>query len=219
MQLCAGGALRVRFDDQSTINLARSHSDRASGPWEKVIPTVPFELIFSVLVGLVFAACARQQFTGGSAPWGRELAAVMSFEAIVLWPVALYYYLVYPDWSWMYFVDARRLPSGISILVLLSYVATLLGGYLGGWALLRAGKQRILLGVLAGLTLALAIFVIVCRVRLFSSGSFADFQAARPAVLDGKLSWALVVTALGMAISIVVVGWALWEQGKRPRAS
>jgi hypothetical protein len=192
-----------------------------------VLPTVPFDLIFSVLVGLVFAGCARQQFagTGGAAPWGRELAAIMTFEAIVLWPVALYYYMVYPDWSWMYFVDARRLPSGVSILVLLAHVATLLGGYLGGWWLLRAGKLRELAGAVAGLTILLIVFVIVCRGRLFSSGSFAEWSAGHsgaspmPSVGDGKLAWALVVTAIGVAIAIVVVGWALWEQGKRPRAS
>jgi hypothetical protein len=185
-----------------------------------VIPTVPFDLIFSVLVGLVFATCARQQFTGGAAPWGRELAAVMIFEAIVLQPVALYYYLVYPDWSWMYFVDARRLPSGISILVLLAHVATLLGGYLGGWALLRAGKLRALLGTVAGLTLALIIFIIVCRGRLFASGSFAQWHGGHPpSAGEDKLAWALVVTAIGVSTAIVVVGLALWEQGKRPRAS
>jgi hypothetical protein len=185
-----------------------------------LIPTVPFDLGFSVLVGLVFAMCARQQFTGGALPWGRELAAVLLFEAIVLWPVALYYYLVYPDWSWMYVVDARRLPSGVSILVLLAYVATLLGGYLGGWALLRAGKLRVVLGVMGGLFLFMLIFVIACRGRLWSSGSFAEYHAGRaPSAAEGKLGWALVVTGIGVSISIVVVGLALWEQGKRPRAS
>ena len=185
-----------------------------------MIPTVPFDLMFSMLVGLVFAACARQQFAGGAAPWGRELAAVLSFEAIVLWPVALYYYLVYPDWSWMYFVDARRLPSGVSILVLLAYVATLLGGYLAGWALLRARRQRLLAGAIGGVTLLMGGFVVACRGRLFTSGSFAEYHAGTaPSVTEGKLAWALVVTAIGVAIAMVVVGLALWEQGKRPRAS
>jgi hypothetical protein len=106
------------------------------------------------------------------------------------------------------------------VLVLLAYVATLLGGYLGGWALLRAGKLRALLAAMAGLSLALIIFVIVCRARLFSSGTFAEFHAGSPpSASEGKLAWALVVTAIGMAIAIVVVGLALWEQGKRPRAS
>src|SRR5207253_8337939 len=123
--LCAGGVLRVRIR-------------RA---WEKVIPTVPFDLIFSVLVGLVFAACARQQFTGGAAPWGRELAAIMTFEAIVLWPVALYYYMVYPEWCWMSFVAARRLPGGVGILVLLAHAASPLGAYRRRWALPPARTQ------------------------------------------------------------------------------
>jgi hypothetical protein len=185
-----------------------------------MIPTVPFDLMFSLLVGLVFAGCARQQFSGGAAPWGRELAAVLLFQAIVLWPVALYYYLVYPDWSWMYFVDAHRLPSGVSILVLLACVAMLLGGYLSGWALLRSRRQRVLGGIVAGLLLFLIVFVIVARARLFSAGSFAEYHAGHaPSVNQGKLAWALVVTAIGVGIAAVVVGLALWEQGKRPRAS
>src|SRR4029079_19719176 len=118
------------------------------------------------------------------------------------------------DWSWMYFVDARYLPSGISILVLLAYVATLLGGYLGGWALLRAGKLRALLGVIAGRALFMLVFVSVCRGRLLSSGTFAEYHAGHsPNASESKLAWALVVTAIGTAIAIVVVGLALWEQG------
>jgi hypothetical protein len=176
--------------------------------------------MFSVLLGLVFAACARQQFTGGALPWGRELMAVLSFEAIVLWPVALYYYLVYPDWSWMYFVDARRLPRGVGILVLLAFVATLLGGYLAGWALLRSRRQRILVAAMAGVFTALAVFVIACRGRLFSVGSFAEYHAGRAlSVGEGKLAWALVVTSIGITTAMAVVGLALWEQGKRPRNS
>jgi hypothetical protein len=175
--------------------------------------------MFSVLVGLVFAACARQQFGGGAAPWGRELAAVLSFEAIILWPVALYYYLVYPDWSWMYFVDSRKLPGGVGILVLLAYVATLLGGYLAGWALLRARKQSLLLGSMATTLSALGAFIVVCRGRLFSSGTFAEYHAGKALSLtEGKLAWGLVVTGIGVGIAIAVVGYALWEQGKRPRA-
>ncbi len=207
---CAPAILRVRI----RTSARRAHF------WSRVLPTVPFDLMFSVLVGLLFAACARHQFTSGAAPWGRELAAVLSFEAIILWPVALYYYLVYPDWSWMYFVDARRLPSGVSVLVLLSYAASLLGGYLAGWALLRARRLRLLGGALAFVALFMGGFVVVCRGRLFAAGTFAEYHAGHaPSAGEGKLAWALVVTAIGVAVGIGVVGLALWEQGKRPRAS
>ena len=183
-----------------------------------MIATVPFDLIFSVFIGLVFSACARQQFSGGAAPWGRELMAVLSFEAIILWPVALYYYLVYPDWSWMYFVDPHKLPWGVSLLVMLGYVATLLGGYLAGWAILRARKPRVLYGALGGVALFLLVFALVGRGRLANNGTFDEYHAGHaPGVTEGKLIWALAVTALGVAAAIALVGFTLREQGKRFR--
>ena len=122
-----------------------------------MIPTVPFDLIFSVSIGLIFAACARVQFLGGGTPWGRELAAVLSFETIIFWPVALYFLLVHPAWSWMYLVDPARLPRGVSVLVLVADVAALLGGYLLGWALLRTRRERLLYGLLALIGAALLV--------------------------------------------------------------
>jgi hypothetical protein len=184
-----------------------------------VIPTVPFDLIFSVFVGLVFAACARVQFATGGSPWGRELAAVLSFEAIIVWPVALYFYLVHPAWSWMYLIDPARLPSGVSVLVLLAYVATLLGGYLAGWALVRVRKDKVLYAALGTLGLMLIIFLIVCRGRISHAGTYEEYHAGQALNLgEGKLGWALAATSTGVAIAIVLVGFTLWEQGKRSRS-
>jgi hypothetical protein len=120
----------------------------------------------------------------------------------------------------MYFVDPHRLPGGMSVLVLLAYMATLLGGYLAGWALLRAHKERVLGGAIAGVALALGIFVLLLRGRLFSTGTFAEYHAGHAlAAGEGKLGWALVVTSLGTSGAIALVGFTLWEQGKRFRAS
>ena len=185
-----------------------------------MIPTVPFDLIFSVFVGLVFAACARVQFAGGGSPWGRELAAVLSFEAIIVWPVALYFYLVHPAWSWMYLIDPARLPWGVSVLVLLAYVATLLGGYLGRLgagadaqgegALRRARRHRRRARHLPH------------RRRAGASRTparYDEYHAGHALTLgEGKLGWALAATATGVAIAIVLVGFTLWEQGKRSRS-
>ena len=184
-----------------------------------MIPTVPFDLILSVFVGLVFAACARVQFAGGGTPWGRELAAVLSFEGIIVWPVALYFYLVHPAWSWMYLIDPARLPWGIVVLVLLAYVATLLGGYLGGWALVRVGKEKILFAALAVVGVGLILFLIIARARISHTGTFEEFRAGHALALgEGKLGWALAAAATGVAISVVLVGFTLWEQGKRSRS-
>ena len=184
-----------------------------------MIPTVPFDLILSVFVGLVFAACARVQFAQGGSPWGRELAAVLSFEGIIVWPTALYFYLVHPAWSWMYLIDPARLPWGIVVLVLLAYVATLLGGYLGGWALVRVRKEKILFAALAVVGVGLVVFLIMARGRISHTGTFDDFHAGHALALgEGKLGWALAASSTGVAIAVVLVGFTLWEQGKRSRS-
>jgi hypothetical protein len=144
--------------------------------------------------------------------------AVLSFEAIVFWPCALYFCLVYPDWSWLYLVDPRRLPPGASFLVLLADVATLLGGYLAGWAILRARKLQVLYGVLGAVAVGLIAFVVVCRSRLANHGTFAEFHSGQAlSVTETKLVWAMVVTSLGTAAAAALVGFALWEQGRRFR--
>ncbi len=184
-----------------------------------MIPTVPFDLIFSVFIGLVFAACARVQFANGGTPWGRELAAVLSFEAIIVWPVALYFYLVHPAWSWMYLIDPARLPWGIVVLVMLAYVATLLGGYLGGWALVKMQRERLLFAALAVIGVALIVFLIVARGRISHTGTYDEYHAGHALNLgEGKLGWALAATSTGVAIAVVLVGLTLWEQGKRSRS-
>jgi hypothetical protein len=169
-----------------------------------------------VLVGLLFAFCARQQFKTGGSPWGRELVAVLTFAGIILWPVAVYYYVVFPDWSWMYFVDSQRLPWVVSVLVFVGNVVTLLGGYLLGWQLLRARRDNLLYGVGAALAIGLLVFTIVCRGRLFNQGSYADFHDGRAlSAGESKLGWALGATGLGLSAALALVCFTLWEQGKR----
>ncbi len=123
-------------------------------------------MIFGVLSGLVLAACAREQFSVGETPWSRGLAAMLSFGALILLPVSVYYYFVFPDWAWMYLVDPKRLPFGIGLLVLLAFSACMLGGYLSGWALVRAGKPRFLWLALGMVSLALVAFAFFSRGRV-----------------------------------------------------
>jgi hypothetical protein len=171
------------------------------------------------MLGLLFAGCARTQFAGGSPPWGRELAAVVLFECIILWPVAIYLYFVFPDWSWMYFVDPHRLPGGMVLLVLLAYLATLLGGYFIGWALLRSHRDKALLGALGGASLLIGLFALVFRARLLTVGTLREFNAGRAlSVADTKLLWAMLVITPGVFAAVVVVAVALWEEGKRFRS-
>jgi hypothetical protein len=169
-----------------------------------------------LLVGLSFAACARVQFTSGQKPWGRELQAVLSFETILVWPISIYFFAVFPDWSWMYLVDPHKLPYGVSVLVLLAFGTTLVGGYLIGWALLRSGRERWLHAALAVVTVVLVAFAVACRSRLLHGATYAEFQSGHAlSFRDARLHWAMAITTPGVLAGAALVGFTLWEQGKR----
>jgi hypothetical protein len=169
-----------------------------------------------VVLGLAFASAAVNQFREGRSPWGRELLAVLSFEAIVLWPVAIYLYLVHPDWSWMYWVDPASLPRGLLGLVLAAWLVALLGGYLGGWALIRRRGQRsawVALGAGAATWLTA---VLVAHARISRYGTYAAFHQGKAVPLGTvKLAWVLPAIVIGVIAAAAAVGWTLYSQGRR----
>lgn len=179
---------------------------------------VPLQLVISLFVGLALALSASVQFEQGRSPFGREIWVPVLYHGLIVTPMVVYAGLVHPDWSWMYLVDPARLPLGTIVLVVLGTGAAELGGYLGGWALLRAGHKRELwlaaLGVL-GLALALGI---AARQRLGQSGTFAEF-AVGAAVPIGtrKLGWALGVSGVGAVVALVLSLRFLVDQGRRER--
>jgi hypothetical protein len=177
---------------------------------------IPFALLFSVLGGMGFALCARRQFSRGAQPWGRELVAVLSYELLLGWPVCLYFSWVFPDWSWLYFVDPHRLPVGTSLLVVLAAGSMLVGGFLIGWALLKTGRERILVGTLGGGGLLALILGILARHRLLAAGSYAEYHAGHaPSWTEAKLAWAIVITILATGAGVALVAMALLQEGTR----
>jgi hypothetical protein len=119
----------------------------------------------------------------------------------------------------MYFIDPARLPWGASMLVLIAYLVTLVGGYLAGWALLHAQRERELYIALGASGLCAMEFLIVCRRRVAHSGSFLEYHSGHALALgEGKLGWALAATTTGVAIAMAMVSFTLWEEGKRSRS-
>ncbi len=172
------------------------------------------------MLGLCFAVAAGSQFREGRSPWGRELLAVASFAAIVLWPTASYLYLVHADWSWMYWVDPATLPRGMLVLVLLAWAVAVVGGYLGGWALIRRKGDRAGLIALGGGAAVALLAVLLGRARIFRYGSYAAFHHGQAAPLsEVKLAWTLPPIVVGVGVAAAAVCWNLYSQGRRSGTS
>lgn len=106
-----------------------------------------------------------------------EPFALTSIFAAVLWlPVVSYFIAFHGDWSYLYLVAWRRVPSAIDLgLVLLSAAAVPAGFY---WAAVPVRKQR--LGAAAALVATPVAVVVVglafAAQRLAVSGTYAQFQ-------------------------------------------
>ena len=179
---------------------------------------VPLQVIVSLLVGLGLALAASVQFEQGRSPFGREVWVPILYQVLIVSPVVVYLGVVHPDWSWLYFVDPARLPVGTVALVVLSTAAAELAGYLGGWALLRAGHRRELALAVAAIALLSIVFAIAVRHRLSSAGSFAEFAVgASVPIGTRKLGWSVAIAGLGAVVALFLSVRFLVEQGRRER--
>ncbi len=140
------------------------------------------------------------------------------YQVLVVTPALLYFGFVFPDWTWLYLVDPRRLPIGITILSVLATAAALLGGYLIGWVLLRARRRRELMAVVAVAAVALVVALTLLRERIGHAGSYAEFVAGRAARLGERtLGWSLALVSIALLAGLITSLRFLVTQGRRER--
>lgn len=144
---------------------------------------------------------------------------VAVFVALIRAPMALYLHVAHPDWSWLYLLDSRKVPGLLVVSVVAACAGATLGGYYGGVRLVRLGKERILLGVVAGLGLAVFLTILLLGGRLARYGSYAQFHAHRTLPLfDVKLGWVLLLLLIGLAVGTVLTSLELLRDGRRAAA-
>jgi hypothetical protein len=182
-----------------------------------VLPA-PLQIALGFVVGLAFALASYSQFEHGRSPFGRTLWVPVLFQGVVVVPALLYLGFVFPDWMWLYLVDPRRLPVGITILFVLVATAAVLGGYLGGWALLRVRRRRELGAALVLGVIGIIVGLVLVRGRLGHTGTFHEYRAGHAApVRERKLGWSLGLLEGGMVVGLVLSMRFLLAEGRRDR--
>lgn len=102
--------------------------------------------------------------------------ALVSFLALVLVPVSVYFYVFHGDWFLLYFVDVRHVPSALA---LIGFVMQALLGVLGfsvGATLVRSQHVVWIFGGLAACAVAAIAVVPLCLDRLRVVGTYAQFR-------------------------------------------
>jgi len=153
-----------------------------------VIETVPFDIIFSFIIGVGLAWFFKDQLkkpeVGAFSPY---FALGLIFECFFYLPLGIYLYYFYPAWSWMYFFD----PSGLSPLNLAVLGILMVGCYVISYAigfqlarlLIKSGRMGAL-KIIFGISVAvLFIFCLVTLNRLLFVGDYKSWRDGLAVVL------------------------------------
>ncbi len=172
--------------------------------------------------GLVFGWCAQGRLRADGI-WAQPAISIVAvFIGVIVAPSTLYLNVMYPDWSWLYTIDAGQVPALAIIPVLAASAGAVLGGYYGAARLVRADRGKWVLGGVGGGAILIALVIVLASGRLFIYGSAADFHASprRTIPLSGDkfVLIALVAVTIGVLASAAYVGWELWKDGRRAAA-
>jgi hypothetical protein len=168
----------------------------------------PLAPLVGFVLGVVFAWWGSEELArsqSGSPIFSRSLVVATLFAALVYTPVAGYFLAFETDWSFAYWVDARRIPSAIQLTLMLLDAVSVPLGFIA--AASSAGKRH--LGALLVLGTPPTVVVLACLLRaaarLSVHASYAQFHGdfgTRPIAgssLGHALLWMDTVLALGIA--------------------
>jgi hypothetical protein len=175
---------------------------------------LPFAPFVGFLVGLGLAWAARAAIGNDDGPLfaSRPFAVAGGLACFVYAPLVAYFVAFHGDWSYLYLVDWKRVPSAVDLALVLFAGASV---PLGTIVALPAARAR-RLGTLVRIGAAPA--VVVCGLlawgarRLVVSATYAQFhgdfgtESIASSALGRGILWMGIVGVLGVGWSIRLVG-------------
>ncbi|HTJ46868.1 MAG TPA: hypothetical protein VL463_32415 [Kofleriaceae bacterium] len=173
----------------------------------------------NIAMGLGFAVLARDRVRADGPFAGPAFLFVVLHAAVVVAPVALYFYAVHPAWAWHYWVDPAHVPGLALVPLVVGHAALVIGGWYGGAMLIRREHRDIALYTLGGLAFVLLITTILLWHRLTTDAAFAPFHRGEGAgFLDVELGWAVITSLMAITGSTIYVALELLRDGRRVRS-
>ena len=144
----------------------------------------------------------------GAVLLSRPFRVVLAFAGFVWLPVVGYFVAFHPDWSYLYLVPHRQVPSAIDLTLVLLAGGTVL---LGFWAAVGPVRKRHFASILALIAIPGALVVLAlpfCIRRLAVSGTYAQFHGDFGTEPIGASLLGKGVLLMGILLA-AGVGWTL----------
>lgn len=176
-------------------------------------------VLVQLALGLAFAVAGRERLRADGPSSSPAILLVLANAGIIALPIALYFYLAQPAWTWHYLADPAKVP-GLAILPLvIGHGLVVVGGWYLGGALVRADRGRALLYGLGATVVAAAVAVGVLFPRLVTASTYAGYKAgASGRLMAVDLGWAILVSSAATAIAGAYVFIELSRDSRRVRA-
>lgn len=139
---------------------------------------VPFAQLFGLAIGAALAWIAAPELGSSDAAIvaSRPFAIVVAFAGLVWIPVVGYFVAFHGDWSYLYLVPWRRVPSAVDLGLVVLSGAAVVGGFCGAVAPVRRRSFTPVV-LLVAIPSAIAVAAMTLSVhRLALSGTYAQYH-------------------------------------------
>ena len=171
---------------------------------------IPCAPVLALALGAAFAWIAGPDLANHEGPitTSRPFAIVAAFAALVWLPVVGYFVAFHGDWSYLYVVPWRRVPSAIDLVLALAASAAVPGAF---WlAALPVRKRRVgpIVAMIVAPAAVAVVGVTVAAHRLAVSATYAQFHGDFGTEAIGASSLGKGVLLMG-AVLALAVAWTV----------
>jgi hypothetical protein len=171
------------------------------------------------LFGIGFALVARDRLRADGPFAAPAFHLVILHAAMVVAPIALYFYAVHPAWSWMYWFDPNKLSGAAVLPLMVGHAMLVVTGWYIASLLLRAGYQGALFYVGGALALLLLILIVGGIDRLSTAADYLGWEKKKGVSLfKVQLGWAFLVSLGALFASAIFISIELGRDGRRVRS-
>lgn len=139
-------------------------------------------IVFAPLVGLLlgsalaWAASSELVSSEGPIALSRPFGVVVAFATFVWLPVVGYFAAFHGDWSYLYLVSSRRVPSAIDLVLVVAASGVVVVAFWAAAHPLRRRRLAPVFALMAAPAVVLAVALPLSLRRLAVSATFAQFH-------------------------------------------
>jgi hypothetical protein len=167
---------------------------------------IAFAPLLGLALGAVLAWVAGPELARVDGPVvaSRPFAVVAAFAGLVWLPVVGYFVAFHGDWSYLYAVPWRSVPSAVDLGLVLLAGAAVVGGF---WAAVPAVKKRrsgAVVAMVASPAAAALVGLALAARRLSVSGSYAQFHGEFGTEPIGASVLGRGVVLMGVVVALAI---------------